>query len=179
MKGLLLLILLIANINLVAQTTNFIACASKYALCTTAKCTPVAGKKGIVACDCDVKTGYSAGTKQCQQVKNTKKGQLIYSRYYPIKSYASCANSRPWAWCLDKPCIIDPKNPSKAACACSVVKNLGNYVIVTDTYQKSTCTTGLISSATIAQLDQITNFLKTQKAPRPFPIKVVNQEQSP
>ncbi|WED42355.1 hypothetical protein [Legionella cardiaca] len=177
MKGLVIFILMVVHTCLGAKTTTFTACSSKYALCTTAKCSPIAGKKGLVNCDCNVKTGYSAGTKQCKPVKETKHGQLIYSRYYPIKSYVSCANNRPWAWCLDKPCIIDKKDPAKATCICSLVKNLGDYIIVADNYENTTCTTGIISSATVAQSKQITHFLKTQKNLQPFPIKVLNPKQ--
>lgn len=157
------------------SASKFYACKSKYALCTTAPCTPVAGKKDVVSCHCKVVTGYSAGAKQCQDEKKTKKGILINSRYYPVKSYARCSNSRPWAWCLDKPCLIDKKDPSSASCACSVVSNLGDYVIVTNKNTPSTCTTGIISSATIDGITDITNFLKTQDQPKPFPIKVLKE----
>jgi hypothetical protein len=40
--------------------------------------------------------------------------------------------------CLDKPCIIDKKDPSKAACACTSVKDQGPYVIVGNTYNDQT-----------------------------------------
>jgi uncharacterized protein (DUF433 family) len=33
---------------------------------------------------------------------------------------AVCANSRPWAWCLDMPCTVDV-DPSKATCLCKQV----------------------------------------------------------
>jgi hypothetical protein len=68
-----------------------------------------------------VKTGYSAGQEACQGVNDTSEGKQIRSRYYPVKSYAACSNDQPWAWCLDKPCIIDENDPTKAACACTVV----------------------------------------------------------
>jgi hypothetical protein len=107
-----------------------------------------------------VKTGYSAGTEPCQGKVETANGTQVRSRYYPVKSYAVCTNDRPWAWCLDKPCIIDKNDPTKAACACTSVKEEGNYVIVTSKYAASTCTTGIISSATVTQIDQVTDFLK-------------------
>jgi len=175
-KGFLLLTFIIINLFPATFASHFIACESKYALCTTAACTPIAGRKDLVSCKCDVKTGYSAATKQCKPVKETHKGQLIYSRYHPVTSYAVCSNDRPWAWCLDKPCIIDKNDPTKAMCACSVVKNLGKYVIVTDIYNKSTCTTGIISSATVQQITQITNFLKTKNVIETPSIKVINKK---
>ncbi|KTD61753.1 hypothetical protein [Legionella spiritensis] len=156
-----------------ASTSDFVVCKSTYALCTTAKCAPVAGKKDLVSCHCDVKTGYSASQQPCQGLKKIGGEISVYSRYYPVRSYAVCTNKRPWAWCLDKPCLVDRQNPSKATCTCSLVKNLGDYVIVTDKKSASTCTTGIISSATVEQITQITDFLKTTQELPPDPIKVL------
>ncbi len=175
-KGFLIFVLLVSYFNVTALAANFVICKSKYALCTTAQCTPVPRKKDLVSCNCDVKTGYSVGMKQCQKVEESSEGQLISSRYYPIHSYVVCSNHRPWAWCLDKPCVIDKNDPSKAKCFCSTVKNLGDYIIVTDTYNKSICNSGIISSATVKQSKQITDFLKSQKKLQPFPIKVIKSE---
>lgn len=168
--------LIVMTFNVTAFASTFYSCKSKYALCTTAKCVAVAGKKDVVSCKCKVITGYSAATQRCQAVKKISKNELVYSRYYPVKSYVSCSNSRPWAWCLDKPCLVDKKNPSTASCACSVVSHLGPYVIVTNKNTPTTCTSGVISSATIDQITEITDFLKTQKQPKPFPIKVYKGE---
>ncbi|HKM99139.1 MAG TPA: hypothetical protein VJX23_01390 [Candidatus Binataceae bacterium] len=66
-------------------------------------------------------------------------------------------------------------NPSPAACRCSVVANQGDYVIVTadGQYNDASCTTGMYSSATVVELDQVTDFLKTHDTPlHPGPIKV-------
>lgn len=153
---------------------DFKVCESTYALCTTAECTPVPGKDGTLSCACDVKTGYSVGQEACQAVQETSAGRQIHSRYFPVTSYAICANDRPWAWCLDKPCTIDPNDPAKATCECTITRDQGPYVIVTDTYTASTCTTGIISSATVQQIDQVTDFLKTSRELKPFQIKVLN-----
>jgi hypothetical protein len=154
------------------QQASFRVCQSTYALCTTAPCTPVEGD--TVSCACEVKTGYSAGQEECQDVKETAEGKQIRSRYYPVKSYAICDNDRPWAWCLDKPCIIDKDDLTKASCLCTTVKDQGPYVIVTDAYTDTTCTTGIISSATVKQDQQVTDFLKTNKDLKPFDVKVLN-----
>ncbi|MGC1784710.1 MAG: hypothetical protein WA708_19495 [Acidobacteriaceae bacterium] len=154
---------------------GFTLCKSKYALCTTAKCTPIPGQKGQVSCPCDVKTGYSASQKACEDRKVTSTGQLK-SRYFPVKYYAVCSNDRPWAWCLDKACTVDKDNPSKASCACTLVKDQGPYVVVVDKYNDRTCTTHIWSSATVQAITQITDFLKTQDKLKPFPIKVVNSQ---
>jgi len=46
---------------------------------------------------------------------------------------------------------------------------------VTSTYSPATCTTGVISSATVRQITQVTDFLKKTKLLAPFPIRVLNQ----
>ncbi len=68
-----------------------------------------------------------------------------------------------WAFCLDKPCTIDKRDPTKASCECASVKRQRPYVIVTDAYTPKTCTTGIISSATVTQITQATDFLKKQR----------------
>jgi len=104
-----------------------------------------------------------------------RKGRRSGRAITPVKSYAICSNDRSWAWCLDKPCIIDKNNPEAAACTCDAVKNLGDYVIVTSADTPGTCTTGVISSATVAQITQVTDYLKTKaNLLTPFSIQVLN-----
>ncbi|MBV9910813.1 MAG: hypothetical protein JOY52_24935 [Hyphomicrobiales bacterium] len=158
-----------------SQAQQLKVCKSTFALCTIAACDPIPGNDKQVACHCTVNTSYSAGAEPCSGVKQTAEGQEIHSRYYPVKSYAVCSNDRPWAWCLDKPCIIDKNNPEAASCACDVVKNLGPYVIVTSDYTPETCTTGIISSATVPQINQATASLTSAKVLLPFPIQVLNK----
>jgi hypothetical protein len=158
-----------------AQAQDLKVCESTFALCTIASCDPIPGSDKQVSCHCTVNKSYSAGAEACSGVQETPEGQQIRSRYYPVKSYAVCSNDRPWAWCLDKPCIIDKNNPEAAACKCDAVKNLGAYVIVTSNYTAATCTTGVISSATVPQIDQATEALKKAKVLLPFPIQVLNK----
>lgn len=141
---------------------GFTMCKSTYALCTTAKCTPIAGDAGKLSCGCSVQTGYSVGKEACQPVKHTNAGDAIVSRFYPAKSFAICSNDRPWGQCLDSPCLVDKSNPSRATCTCTVSKNQGPYVIVTNSYSKSTCTTGIISSATTAGAKAIDQFINSE-----------------
>ena len=158
-----------------AAGPDFIVCKSTYALCTTATCVPIPGKRDVVSCQCNVEHDYSAGLKPCEE---TAKGMKLRSRYHPIDSYARCSNSRPWGWCLDAPCTVDTSDPAHAACACKIVANQGDYVVVNANgqYDASSCTTGVYSSATIVELDQVTEFLKTHDTPlRPVPIKVTKE----
>lgn len=159
-----------------AQAQGLKVCESTFALCTIAPCEAIPGNDKQVSCLCTVNKGYSAGSEACSGVQETPQGQQIRSRYFPVKSYAVCNNDRPWAWCLDKPCVIDKNNPAAARCACDVVKDLGAYVIVTSNYTPHSCTTAVpISSATVQQIDQATQSLKDAKVLEPFPIQVLNK----
>lgn len=160
------------------QADDFTLCEGSYALCTSAKCKPVGGKEGTVACACEVRSGYSAGQNNCKQAKETNEGKQVQSRYYPVKSLSICANDRPWANCLGKPCTVDKNDPRKATCFCSTEKGKGPYVIVGDRYTPQTCTTGIISSATVVNNKGITKFLKSTGKLEPFTIKVLNETQS-
>jgi hypothetical protein len=167
---------LVSIANVAARAQDFKVCKGTFALCTIAPCDPIPGGDKQVACHCTVNRGYSAGQQICQDVKDTPQGQQIKSRYYPVHSYAVCSNDRPWAWCLDKPCLIDKNNPESALCSCDAVKNLGDYVIVTSNYTSATCTSGVISSATVQQITQVTDYLKTKsKTLHPFKIQVLNK----
>ena len=157
------------------QAQDLKVCEGTFALCTVAWCDVIPGNDKQMSCHCTVNKGYSAGADACSDVQETPQGQQIRSRYFPVKSYAACSNGRPWAWCLDKPCIIDKNNPAAAACRCDVVKDLGTYVIVTSEYTPATCTSGVISSATIPQIDQATDSLKKARVLPPFPIQVLNK----
>jgi len=158
------------------SNSDYIVCQSTYALCTTASCTPIEKDQGTVLCDCEVKTGYSVGSTPCHDPVDSEEGKQIVSRYYPIKSYAACTNDRPWAWCYDRPCIVDKSDPTKAVCSCNIVKNKGPYVMVAESYNDSTCTTGFYSSATVDGLKEVTDFLKTNADLKPFELKVVGEE---
>lgn len=155
-----------------ARSAGFTLCESTYALCTTAPCTPI-GKDGALSCSCEVQSGYSAGQQSCQDLSKASNGTQLRSRYYPVRSYAVCTNDRPWAWCLDKPCSVDKSDPTKASCACTTAKDQGPYVIVGDTNTPATCTTGIISSATVKGIAEITDFLKTTSELKPYPIKLL------
>jgi hypothetical protein len=175
-----LILLIIVGVSFVcdasARGQEFKVCKSTFALCTIAPCDPIPGNAKQVACRCTVDTGFSAGQQPCQSVKNTSDGQQIRSRYYPVHSYAVCSNDRPWAWCLDKPCLIDKNNPQAALCTCDLVKDLGDYVVVTSNYTGATCTTGVISSATVPQITQVTNYIRDKSnGLTPFKIQVLNK----
>lgn len=144
----------------------FTVCSSTYARCTAALCEAIPAAPGFASCNCDVLTGYSAGLSQCQDVQETGQGQAIVSRYSPIDTKGSCSNDRPWANCLDSPCLIDRNDPSHAACICTLMQDKGAYLDVSASGgQGSSCTSGLYSSATVIDVGQVTDYLKTHDTP--------------
>jgi len=48
---------------------------------------------------------------------------------------------------------------------------------VTGAYTPAACTTGIISSATVQQITEITEFLKKSDVLEPFPIEVLSPTQ--
>lgn len=156
----------------VIEAQGLEVCKGKYALCTTAKCTPIDGTDAV-SCVCDVKKGYSVGSDDCEDRKAEKSGALV-SRYYPVKSFAVCQNDREWAYCLDAPCTIDKKT-GKANCTCSTRQGSDMYVITTDKYTPDTCTTDIISSATVHSIMEVTEFLKGSEELPPKDFEILNK----
>jgi hypothetical protein len=171
-----LLLLLLSPMS--ARADGFRLCEGMFALCTAASCTPEAGKDGAVACACEVRMGYSAGRGSCLDTPPTSDAEHVQSRYYPIKSLSVCSNDRVWANCLDKPCTVDKTNPYRATCHCTTEKNKGPYVIAGESYSPTTCTTGIVSSATLADNKAITRYLGSTGLLRPYTINVLNERQS-
>ena len=87
------------------------------------------------------------GTGTMPNVQDTGEAQAVFSRYYPITSYMPCSNDRPWANCLDSPCLINKGDPSKATCICTETKNQGTYLFYSSSgkYTPTSCNTGLYS----------------------------------
>jgi len=181
-KAILITALLMATSgsNALSQTpakdpAPFQVCHGTYALCTFSQCGEVQGKQPTVFCACRVRQDYSVGTECEGPTKNPEGQTMVRSRYHPIDSYARCTNNKPWAMCLDAPCVVDKDDKddkTKANCACAVLQDQGDYLV------QSGCPTGIISSATVLDLDTITDFLETQDNILPVPdFKVVNQKQ--
>ena len=167
------------SIATLAQTPaepQFKLCKGTFALCTFSQCDPIMILDAplLFSCACKVhRDEWSAGLKACQDVEDVPgKGKLIRSRYYPnFTTFSRCSNNRPWAMCLDSPCIIDKDHPEKAKCTCSVVQGQGDYLVQPGTNQ---CSQGAISSATVDDWDQITDFLETRSELPPPNVTVVN-----
>jgi hypothetical protein len=161
----------------------FYTCHMTYALCTYSPCDKPevkVGKDGkqetISVCHCPVISGgWSAGANDCETDKPTE--THVKSRYFPIKWYQRCTNKRPWAMCLDSDCTVDPNDKTKANCTCSVKADQGDYVVMPDSpANPSQCDTGVVSSATVDNVVQITDFLENQDNMPVYDILVVNPQ---
>jgi len=161
-----------------AAGSGFVLCQGVYALCTRAMCSPIPGPEGglemngagLLSCKCSVQSGSSVGTK-CQGPKDTPAGKLVFSRYSLIRSYTQCNNTRPWANCVDSPCLIDADDPlaATATCTCSAVKgSTSPYIATSDFYNPAACTTGIISSATTDQGNAIAQFYEAATHMDPY-----------
>jgi hypothetical protein len=114
-------------------------CDGSYALCIKAPCMPLitqgSGGPSIdnALCSCDVVKGWSMGPASCTartpvQVGNYTTLMSTYSnRDNATDKTLSCASTETvWAWCYGAPCVVDPKDPSKASCYCPVKQSAAN-----------------------------------------------------
>ena len=152
-----------------------IICNGVYALCAYAKCIPIPGEKGKALCACEVKSGYSIGSKNCQADAsiNSDGYKTLASRYYPIKLYVRCHNNRAWANCYNSQCIINPQKNTQAFCTCSTVKNKGDYMYATDSCDVSGCDASMISSYVVKDAvkdyESLKNVVNYNKLPTYIP----------
>jgi len=155
---------------------DFRVCKATFALCTIATCDPIPGKPNQVMCQCTINDGYSVGSGKVTCEDLDKQRPRLSSRYYPTKIVAKCSEDRPWAFCLDSPCTINENNPRAAECTCNLLNavpspSVSPWVVVTSTYTSATCTTGIVSSASVQDVETVTKFLNTNKQLPPFPIQ--------
>lgn len=98
----------------------------RFALCTSAPCQIDTSDTNYAICHCVVASGANWGRKTtCEE--RMPRGTGLRSNFSPIQagppSYLKalvCENEQPWASCLDAPCTVDPNDPTKAKCRCSV-----------------------------------------------------------
>lgn len=156
---------------------DFNVCQGTFANCTEAICDPVSsgGKITAFKCKCAVQKGYSLGLNgpgnhnSCQSIPKDGPSvkQKVPSRYAPITSFVVCTNKRPWAACLDAPCIVDhvdANDPAKGTAVCACPKTTGSpygFTPKDGKFSRAGCQDEYVSSATAAQLLTITQYLTT------------------
>jgi len=167
---------LVSVMFLFSAPSEAVICKQPYALCDTSPCVPIPGMKNQAICLCSVFNGYSLGNKTCEQRKpyTTKYNneQHLFSNYsfanMSVNKLMTCPAGTPWTFCLDKPCIVDPRNPNNAICTCDIVKTQ-TYVTFGGDCDTSTCGNTLYSAATPDVMKsgdaQLTKFLKLSTSP--------------
>lgn len=135
-----------------------VVCEGKYALCLAATCTPIPswnGKTGKMEatralCECAVANGPSLSARPCDARAPQEDGKFLVSTFsfgetatHPVMS---CPAGGPWAYCYDQPCVVDPKDPSKAQCTCQL--RTGEFQTLGGNCDKSKCGTSLWAGTT-------------------------------
>ena len=166
MRILLLLAIVITAIAFsdiaLAETDNNntgVICENKYVLCTSAPGIPDPSNPDTKAiCSCNVNEGKNFGMSECQTrtpVTDSNGVTRAVSNYSfnqtPVKPGLLCPAGKPWTFCLDKPCIIDPANPLKAICTCDIERKEA-FVTFGGECNTMTCDTAYWSAATLEDI---------------------------
>jgi len=136
-----------------------VVCEGRYALCSSASCTPIpvydvkSGKivVGKALCDCVVANGPSLGDRSCADRAPQGDGRYLVAAFSfgetAIHPAMGCPTGGAWASCDDQPCVVDPKDASKAQCTCQV-RTDGEYQTLGGNCDKAKCGTTLWAGAT-------------------------------
>ena len=114
-----------------------VTCLGRYALCSSAQCSPIENDKDSVRCDCEVPPeGLNIGNSTCQErarnlTSTFSLWDLTPTRDKKAKRSLGCTgdNAGPWAFCLDAPCTIDG---GRAACVCKLMTRADYYTFTKD-----------------------------------------------
>jgi hypothetical protein len=161
-----------------AETQGATVCEGKYALCVAAACTPIpawnarTGKMETAKalCECAVANGPSLGDLPCA-ARAPQDGKFLVATFsfgetatHPVMS---CPGGTPWAYCYDQPCVVDPKDPSKAQCTCQL-RTSGEFQTLGGNCDKSKCGT-LWSGATADGLTAAAKLLASAQGLKTVP----------
>jgi hypothetical protein len=132
-----------------------VVCEGRYALCVAAACLPIpswnakTGKMETIQatralCECAVANGPSLGDLPCAARAPQGEGKYLVSTFSfgetATHPAMSCPGGTPWAYCYDQPCVVDPKDPSKAQCTCQL-RTSGEFQTLGGNCDKSKCGT--------------------------------------
>jgi hypothetical protein len=145
--------------------SQFYLCRHSYALCTSALCVPQPGNPEKAICFCDVEEGASMATVPCKNLSPTVDShgvRTIYSTFslkqFKNKKAMRCPEGKPWTWCLNKICTVDPTNSSKAICLCDVMMS-DEWVTFGGDCDTKTCETSYWSGAHLKDLSDGNLFM--------------------
>jgi hypothetical protein len=161
------------------EAKGTVVCEGRYALCVAAACTPIPAvdaKTGkiVVAkalCECAVANGPSLGDLPCAARAPQGEGKYLVSTYSfgetATHPAMSCPGGTPWAYCYDQPCVVDPKDLSKAQCTCPI-RTSGGFETLGGNCDKSKCGT-LWSGATADAMAGAAKLLATGEGLKAVP----------
>jgi len=157
------------------QTKKLTICKSRYALCTSAPCKTIKSKPGKTSCKCTVENGYNFATKSCNRLKahKTNNGtRRIYSTFsineiHDGKRITECPKKYEWSDCLNHKCVVDPKNPKKAICECTLRKSNKNWFTMGANNNKNFCGKSKWSGAHKADFYNTRRFWNSYFAKKP------------
>jgi hypothetical protein len=137
-------------------TQKTLICDDKqFALCTSAQCIPDPINSNKTICFCEVHQGKSLGHTPCsKRVPHTDPfGVRHVTSTFAFNDFATkkalrCPSGAPWSDCLDQPCVVNPLDPSKAICACKIVRT-GASETFGGNCNPATCDKGYWSGASI------------------------------
>lgn len=157
----LLLPILLCTLIIPAYASNnaggSVVCNQPYAICTTATCIPAPGIQGKAICFCNVEQGYSIGSKSCAERKPTtdKYGHQHITSSFSFANMqitkAMTCNQGSWTFCLDRPCLVDPRNANQAVCTCEIYHS-SPFITMGGNCNTASCTSTLYSGATNEQI---------------------------
>lgn len=142
----------------------FVSYYGKYALCTNARCKLI---NGLLYCECNVKKGLAVASKQATNnspynyspyIMNGK--EYIFSLYSGINQAVltkQTCTSGTWGDCLDKVCVIDKNNPSKAICKCTPYAT-SNWITFQYNKNKNPCSCNNLSGASNTAYQNIEKY---------------------
>jgi hypothetical protein len=135
---------------------QLVFCGAKqvFADCTEAPCTLTAN--GEASCKCRIRDQPSVSMNDCTPAK----GNELQSRYYPIRAYQICPNTKTWANCLGSPCTKN--TDGSASCTCPTMPT-DQFIIALPTDQCSTARCNnhsIYSSATADGAQAMTSDLE-------------------
>jgi hypothetical protein len=96
----------------------------RFALCTSAPCQIDPSDPNHAICDCVVESGANWGKIACED--RMPQGNKLRSAFSPLqagpplKLKGLICRKNKWASCLDAPCTVDPSDPTKVKCKCSI-----------------------------------------------------------
>lgn len=153
-------------------------CKFKYALCTSARCVPKPNDPNTAICYCNLENGASMSSVPCNTlVPRLKNNSLTVFSTFSLVQFQQglksmvCPSGNPWTNCLNKICTVDPHNPFKVTCLCSVNRT-GQFTTAGGNCDTSTCPTGYWSGATLPAyfggLQFLQNALHLKESPAKF-----------